>query len=144
MSAKRIADVLAAADASDSDSDGVHEPTHVEEQAQLRAETIAAFHGGVEEEDDLLQLRAKTEDEVAREEAEYRAYLEREVGSIGALIEVDENQVRQREDDSEYGEDKDEEERPMEVEEGQGKKKKRKKKGKGVEKKQTDQEFLMT
>ncbi len=68
-------------------------PTHAEEQAALRAETIAEFHTSTaaddidgevakQEEGSLFTLREKTRDEVEREEAEYRAYLEREVGPL--------------------------------------------------------------
>ncbi|KZV61949.1 Krr1-domain-containing protein [Peniophora sp. CONT] len=145
LSTKQLVDVLdPAVSDSDADSDALAEPTHVEEQQALRAETIAAFHSGVgvgkeEEEDDLLQLREKTDDEVAREEAEYRAYLEKEVQGLEGLIEVEESNVREKDEDDVKEEEPD-------AKDGEGKKKrKKKKKGKREEDKpaQTDQEFLM-
>lgn len=57
--------------------------THAEEQVALRKETISAFHTAVterEDDDDFLVPREKTKDELEREEEEYRAFLEREVG----------------------------------------------------------------
>ncbi|KAJ7188861.1 Krr1-domain-containing protein [Mycena filopes] len=63
--------------------------THVEEQRRLRDETIAAFHAAAEEEaDDFLVPREKTLEESAREEAEYRQFLEKEVGDVRALVDV--------------------------------------------------------
>ena len=61
-----------------------HPLTHVEEQEILRRETIAAFHGAVDNqtEDDFLIPREKTQDEREREEEEYRTFLEREVGDL--------------------------------------------------------------
>jgi len=70
---------------------------HAEAQRQLRAETIAAFHGAVSgehksdeqesdqdvdggEDGDLLVMREKTRDEIQQEEQEYRTFLQREVG----------------------------------------------------------------
>lgn len=74
-------------------------PTHAEEQRALRSETISAFHAAVdapseEDEDDLagglLTLREKTKDELERQEEEYRAYLEREVGAdIRSLVRIE-------------------------------------------------------
>jgi len=131
--------------------------THVVEQAALRAETISAFHsgpdareeadvGGAEseesEEGGLFTLREKTKDEVEQEEAEYRAYLEREVGPLEKILDLGD----------EEGIVEDETSRKMETEEvhvhadetSPGRKKK-KKKGKKVvdERKGTDQEFLI-
>ncbi|KAI9063919.1 Krr1-domain-containing protein [Trametes sanguinea] len=70
--------------------------THAEEQQKLRNETINAFHTAVdakddvEEEDDFLVPREKTKDEIEREEEEYRAFLEREVGEdLSGLVTVD-------------------------------------------------------
>ncbi|KAG6857754.1 hypothetical protein H0H87_004170 [Tephrocybe sp. NHM501043] len=64
---------------------------HVEEQRALRDETIAAFHGAVEDEDDVLLVpREKTKGEQELEEEEYRAFLEREVGGdLKELVEID-------------------------------------------------------
>ncbi|KAI0250084.1 KRI1-like family-domain-containing protein [Lactifluus subvellereus] len=133
-------------------------PTHAAEQAALRVETIAAFHSSAtaavgsagsgdgsgdaeqEEEGGLFTLREKTKDEVEREETEYRAYLEREVGPLEKILDLgEEGKVedgigRLREDDVPI--------HPGETDTG---KKKRKKKGKkGAEKrKETDQEFLV-
>jgi protein KRI1 len=65
--------------------------THVEEQEVLRRETIAAFHGAVDNqaEDDFLIPREKTQDEREREEEAYRAFLEREVGDLREVVSVD-------------------------------------------------------
>ena len=65
--------------------------THVQEQEILRRETIAAFHGAVENqpEDDFLIPREKTQDEREREEEEYRAFLEREVGDLREVVSID-------------------------------------------------------
>ncbi|KAI5986902.1 KRI1-like family C-terminal-domain-containing protein [Pisolithus albus] len=61
--------------------------THVEEQSILQSETRAAFHSAVgssktdsDDEDDLLIPRSRTRDEIEKEEEEYKAFLEREVG----------------------------------------------------------------
>ena len=131
-------------------------PTHVAEQAALRAETIAAFHSNdavqgaddtgdaemeeeEEEEGGLFTLREKTRDEVEREEAEYRAYLEREVGPLEQILDIGEeekagDEVRRLEEDVHVP--------PGAADSG---KKKRKKQGGKVaeERKQTDQEFLV-
>ena len=128
-------------------------PTHVQEQKALRAETISAFHTAVpsppnssdEEGDDLgglLTLREKTKDELERQEEEYRAYLEREVGDVGGLVEV-EPPVASTSTSGVKAEgegEMKEEGKVVEVRE----KKKKGKKGKGRGKKEeTDQEFLM-
>jgi protein KRI1 len=112
-------------------------PTHVAEQAALRAETITAFHangadaGDAEEEGEggLFTLREKTRDELELEEAEYRAYLEGEVGPLEKILDL-----------GEEGEVKDARVRPSEADS----RKKKKKAGKVVkERKETDQEFLI-
>jgi len=67
--------------------------THVEEQAELRTEMISAFHQALPEDtapDDLLVLRDKTQDEIEKEEEEYRQYLQREVGNIKNVVWADE------------------------------------------------------
>ena len=76
---------------SPSSDDEHHSLTHVEEQEILRRETIAAFHGAVDNqaEDDFLIPREKTQDEREREEDEYRAFLEREVGDLREVVSVD-------------------------------------------------------
>ncbi|KAH9006285.1 Krr1-domain-containing protein, partial [Lactarius hatsudake] len=143
---QRLAAALDAASSSSSSSRSASPqlPTHTEEQAALRAETIAAFHAGTaadgeiaeREEGGLFTLREKARDEVEREEAEYRAYLEREVGPLEKILDLGEegkteDEVRQ-EDDA----------HPAEAE--TGKKKKRKKGRKSAEeRKETDQEFLI-
>jgi len=83
---------------------------HVEEQRILRNETIAAFHnsapvnskadnGSEEEDDGLFVPRSKTLDELAVEEEEYRAFLEREVGGdLKELVVVEEGGLRVREE----------------------------------------------
>ncbi|KAF7362375.1 Kri1-C domain-containing protein [Mycena venus] len=112
--------------------------THVEEQRRLRDETIAAFHAAAdEEEDDFLVPREKTLDEVAREEEEYRQFLEKEVGDLRNLVDV--------------GGDVAAEELAQDGEEEGAKKKKKKKKEKkddtskatGTSKQEEDQEFLV-
>jgi len=54
------------ADSESEDEDDAPLPlTHHEEQARLREETIAAFHGGADDaEDGLFMLREKTQDEL--------------------------------------------------------------------------------
>ena len=123
-------------------------PTHTEEQAALRAETIAAFHTSTgdiekreEEEGGLFTLREKTKDEIEREEAEYRAYLEREVGPLEEILDLGEEgktegEVRRQEDDDTHA-------RPAEAETGKKKKKKKGRKSGGEDRKETDQEFLI-
>ncbi|KAI0748330.1 KRI1-like family C-terminal-domain-containing protein [Daedaleopsis nitida] len=82
-------------DAAGSRSPSPEPLTHAQEQSKLREETIAAFHASVgvkdeEEDDELLVLREKTKDEIEREEEEYRAYLQREVGEdLSGLITVE-------------------------------------------------------
>ena len=126
--------------------------THVEEQEILRKETIAAFHGAVDDqaEDDFLIPREKTQDEREREEEEYRAFLEREVGDLREVVSVDglgndEESVKDEVVENEDGKDT------------QGEKKKKKKKTKKAKderdeplnrkqkkpKAEKDQEFLM-
>ncbi|KAI0317422.1 KRI1-like family C-terminal-domain-containing protein [Amylostereum chailletii] len=124
-------------------------PTHVEEQERLRKETIAAFHAskdneGEEEEEEeeeeggLFRLREKTQDEIEKEEEEYRRYLEREVDGLEGLIEVDEDVDGIRVKDEEADGD---------MKNGKAdKKKKKSKKEKGKEKgtlDESDQQFLM-
>ncbi|TBU36557.1 KRI1-like family C-terminal-domain-containing protein, partial [Dichomitus squalens] len=82
-------------DATGSRSPSPEPLTHVEEQKKLREETIAAFHAaadGLDDEDDLLVPREKTKDDIEREEEEYRAFLEREVGQdLAKIITVDDD-----------------------------------------------------
>ncbi|THH18677.1 hypothetical protein EW146_g2348 [Bondarzewia mesenterica] len=99
LSAHRLATVLASSH-SVSPEPSDRPLTHVEEQSQLRAEAIAAFHGsepkGNDEDDEeggLFTLREKTQDEIAQEEEEYRKYLEREVGDLKGLVEVEKVEV---------------------------------------------------
>jgi protein KRI1 len=136
--------------------DEQHPLTHVEEQEILRRETIAAFHGAVDDqaEDDFLIPREKTQDEREREEEEYRAFLEREVGDLREVVSVDgleddEESVKEEVVENEDGKD-------TQVEKKKKKKKKTKKakderdanselsNGKqGKTKAEKDQEFLM-
>ncbi|KAJ7736886.1 KRI1-like family C-terminal-domain-containing protein [Mycena metata] len=121
--------------------DGAEPPpvTHVEEQRRLRDETIAAFHAAAEEEaDDFLVPREKTLEETAREEAEYRQFLEKEVGDVRELVDVGTTAQLREDDDAEEG--------------GKEQKKKRKKKDRekggeegtsGRSKQEEDQEFLV-
>jgi protein KRI1 len=126
------------------ESDGPGPMTHVQEQEVLRQETIAAFHGAVDkvsDEDDFLIPREKTQDEREREEEEYRAFLEREVGDLKELVTVDVDDVS--------AEEMKEDEAKSEEEGDETKKKKKKKKSKkGTEevkktKAEKDQEFLL-
>lgn len=102
--------------------------THVQEQQALRKETISAFHTAVDgsgdaDNDDLLVLREKTKDEQEREEEEYRAYLEREVGDLKDIIGEADTGVQVEEGQEE---------------EGEKEKKKKKKKKKGGDDKQEE------
>ncbi|KAJ6631459.1 KRI1-like family C-terminal-domain-containing protein [Mycena sp. CBHHK59/15] len=112
---------------------------HVEEQRRLRDETIAAFHAvDGDGEDDFLVPREKTLDELAREEDEYRLFLEKEVGNVRELVDVG--------GDSTVVE-------PVQEDESAGKRKKKKKEKKnkdegtskvaGSSKQVEDQEFLV-
>lgn len=122
--------------------------THVREQEDLRKETISAFHTAVnnkdeEEEDDLLVLREKTKDEVEKEEEEYRAYLEREVGEdLSKLIEVekDEDAVKVEEEEADKEDTSERKEKKNKKEKG---KEKKSKDGKKKSKQEADQEFLL-
>lgn len=127
-------------------------PTHVAEQAALRAETIAAFHSSdtadagyaeQQEEGELFTLREKTRDEVEQEEAEYRAYLEREVGPLEEILDLGEEEKAE-----EWTPSKEEEHVHVHVPLGEAedsRKKKKKKKGKQIVEKreETDREFLI-
>lgn len=117
----------------------------MEEQQVLRNETIAAFHGAVAGEDEdedesdegggLLVPREKTKDQLEREEEEYRAYLEKEVGSdLKDLITVEkvDDGLTQVEKSSD-----------VEVDSKKKKKKKKSKESKAKSKEQEDHEFLM-
>ncbi|PPQ76280.1 hypothetical protein CVT24_009812 [Panaeolus cyanescens] len=133
--------------------------THVQEQEILRKETIAAFHKAVptadgEEGDDFLIPREKTKDELEREEEEYKAFLEREVGDLRDLVSVGGSDDEEgHEDEGGVAKDGDGEDGGDEGEtkSGEKKKKKKKKKSKGKEqeekpkksKAEEDQEFLM-
>ncbi|CAA7260390.1 unnamed protein product [Cyclocybe aegerita] len=133
--------------------DGPQPLTHVQEQEKLRKETISAFHNAVggDDGDDFLIPREKTKDEQEREEEEYRAFLEREVGDLRELVSVDGD----RDDDGVQVEEGKEEEEEKEGEPKKKKKKKSKSKetadqeegtssGKRKKKKaEEDQEFLM-
>ena len=122
-----------------SSSPELEEPTHVEEQQVLRDETIAAFHGAVagesesaDESDEgggVLVPREKTKDEQERDEEEYRAFLEKEVGSdLEDLITVE--KVDEKSSDAESDAKK-------------KKKTKKSKESKAKSKEQEDHEFLM-
>lgn len=121
-------------------------PTHAEEQAALRKETISAFHTAVsgpaededDDEDDLLIPREKTKDELEYEKEEYRDFLAREVGEdISKLVTVDENPFSaEAEADEGVGSSS------VAVSDKPREKKTRKGKDKG-KKEETDQEFLM-
>jgi protein KRI1 len=114
--------------------------THVEEQRMLRDETIAVFHGAVEgdndkedSDDDLLILRERTKDELEKEEEEYRAFLQREVGEdLENLVTVEESMVA-----ANNAVDADEPKKKGKKEKDPGQK------GRSRSKQETDQEFLM-
>ena len=117
-----------------------NKPTHVEEQATLRKETISAFHTAIADEDgsdeeDLLIPREKRKDEIEQEEEEYREYLKTQVGQdIGQLVTVEEPSLSVVIGEEDHAED------------GSEKKAKSKKKGKkkdGKSKEEGDHEFLM-
>lgn len=144
----------------DADSSAPQPLTHIEEQARLRAETISAFHAdhsqkadAEEEEEDeeeggLFTLRAKTQDEVRREEEVYRKYLERELRDSGVeglevlkgLVDVEEVEGGvKREQNEEEGERKKKKKGKKERQEEKTKGGKESRKGK----EENDQEFLM-
>jgi len=122
------------------ESEGPGPLTHVQEQEVLRQETIAAFHGAADrvgDQDDFLIPREKTKDEREREEEEYRAFLEREVGDLKELVTVDVDDVSEKEEEEVKNDD----------ERDEKKKQKKKTKKRTEEMKQTkaekDQEFLL-
>ncbi|EEB05939.1 krr family protein [Schizosaccharomyces japonicus yFS275] len=83
--------------------DGV--PTHTQEQAALREETVRAFHESGEaaseqDEDDFFAVKEKTEEEKQAEESGYEKFLIESVGSAEAkkvLEELSETYVKNRE-----------------------------------------------
>ncbi len=115
----------------------------MQEQEQLREDTIAAFKAAVkgeDDDDDFLVPREKTKDEIEREGEEYRAFLEREVGhDLAEIIKVEDGAGAV--DGVEGDVDEEEEEKP--------KKKKKSKKEKGAKtksgksKQDEDQDFLL-
>ncbi|KAI0300435.1 KRI1-like family C-terminal-domain-containing protein [Multifurca ochricompacta] len=126
--------------------------THVAEQAALRAETIAAFHFSTvergldandmeQDEGGLFTLREKTKDEMEQEEAEYRAYLEREVGSLEKILDLGDNGKGETRPKGE--EDAQPHHSEKEIGKGKRKRKKRVKSAVGEETKELDQEFLI-
>jgi protein KRI1 len=110
--------------------------THVQEQADLRAEMVAAFRDALpselkEGEDDLLVLRENSKDETEREEQEYQEYIKREVGDLKEIVWADESALTpQAIDDTPLALKK-----PKSVRD--------KGKAKAEENKVSDQEFLM-
>jgi hypothetical protein len=133
-------------------SRGTPEPaplTHVEEQNALRDETISAFHKAVSDNEDsededigggLLTLREKTKDELEREEEDYRAYLEREVGSVKDLLRLVDGPETHADDGTEMQADV-KDAGPSDTNES-GKKKKKSKRSQD-QKEETDQDFLI-
>ena len=125
--------------------DEQHPLTHVEEQEILRRETIAAFHGAVDNqaEDDFLIPREKTQDEREREEEAYRAFLEREVGDLREVVSVDglgndEESVKEEavENEDKHGEKKKKKSKKVKVERDANHEQK-------ITNAEKDQEFLM-
>ncbi|KAG7091205.1 hypothetical protein E1B28_010257 [Marasmius oreades] len=111
--------------------------THVEEQRRLRDEAIVAFHGNIDEEegDDFLVPRDKTKDELEREEEDYRAFLERNVGTdLKELVTVDPDAISWEAEASTS--------KPVKVD-GKKKKSKEGKKDKKQSREEADQEFLL-
>ncbi|KAI1786629.1 Krr1-domain-containing protein [Ganoderma leucocontextum] len=117
--------------------------TYVQEQTQLREDTIAAFKAAVngeDEDDDFLVPREKTKDEVEGEEEEYRAFLEREVGQgLAGIITVE---VGAGIADGVGGE-ADEGEEPKKKKKSKKDKETKAKSGKSKQDQDQDQEFLM-
>lgn len=117
--------------------------THVQEQQELRKQTISAFHTAVDEEnsdDDLLVPREKTRDEREQEEEEYRDFLERNVGEdLQNLITLDDGDLPVAAKDDATPEP------ATETKEEKKRRKKEKKKAKamGKNKEDEDKEFLM-
>lgn len=116
--------------------------THAEEQRLLRDETIAVFHSAVgdgynaaeedDDENDLLVLREKSKDELEKEEEQYRAFLEREVGGdLANLVTVEESTADATD------EVRDEESKRM------GRRKRNDSEEKGKSMQNEDQEFLL-
>lgn len=130
-----------------------HPLTHVEEQEILRRETIAAFHGAVDNqaEDDFLIPREKTQDEREREEEEYRAFLEREVGDLREVVSVgslenDEESVKEEVVENEDGKDKQVEKKKKKTKKAKDERDANNELSNGKQKKtkaEKDQEFLM-
>ncbi|KAJ6590018.1 KRI1-like family C-terminal-domain-containing protein [Mycena vulgaris] len=113
--------------------------THVEEQRRLRDETIAAFHAVEgDEEEDWLVPREKTMDEVAREEEEYRTFLEKEVGDLRDLVDVggDSAVVEQLQEEESGSKKKKKKKEKKSNEEGSSK-------AAGSSKQEQDQDFLV-
>ncbi|KAI0667062.1 KRI1-like family C-terminal-domain-containing protein [Trametes maxima] len=115
--------------------------THIEEQKELRRETITAFHAAAkveaeEDEEDFLIPREKTKDEIEKEAEEYRAFLQREVGEdLSGLVTVEDDAagvLQGVDEDSDSG-------RPKK----KGKKDRQKEKKSTKHKQEEDQEFLM-
>jgi protein KRI1 len=107
----------------------------------LRDETIAVFHSVVRgdndtedsDDDDLLILREKTKDELEKEEEEYRAFLQREVGEdLSNLVTVEESMVTAKD-----AVDADEPKKKPKKEKEPGQR------GRSRSKQKTDQEFLI-
>ncbi|KAI6029388.1 Krr1-domain-containing protein [Pisolithus microcarpus] len=111
--------------------------THIEEQSILQSETRAAFHSAVDSSKkgmtDLLIPRSRTRDEIEKEEEEYKAFLEREVGEeLRELITGDESQADQSDEKQKKKKDK-----------AGSKNDKRSKKNKDKSKEDEDRDFLM-
>lgn len=85
-------------------------------------------------------MREKTRDEVEQEEAEYRAYLEREVGPLEKILDLGEEENAEK-----WILRKEEEDMHVPLDEADSGKKNKKKKGKRIAEKreETDQEFLI-
>lgn len=86
----------------------------------------------------MFTLREKTKDEIAQEEEEYRKYLEREVGDLRGLVEIDavEEGAVEEPEEADGAEEKKKKKKKKKVKAEEGGKK-----GKGKE--EQDQEFLL-
>ncbi|KAI6131261.1 KRI1-like family C-terminal-domain-containing protein [Pisolithus croceorrhizus] len=128
--------------------------THVEEQSILQSETRAAFHSALDssnkdddDEDDFLVPRSRTQDEIEKEEEEYKAFLEREVGEeLRELITGDVGDITDRHEgitskESQTGQSDEKQKRKKEKTGSKGDK--RSKQSKDKSKEDEDHEFLI-
>ena len=94
-----------------------------------------------EAEGGLFTLREKTKDEIAQEEEEYRKYLEREVGDLEGLVEIDVVEEEAVEESDEADGEEEKKKKKKKKKKAKAKAKEGGKEGKGKE--EQDQEFLL-